>query len=63
MKTEKKHNSFIGSIAGVIVSLFAKKPSKKNLKDIDYTSSTKKMGVTFTDKIRNTFRHKWIKKS
>ena len=63
MKTEKKHNPLISAIAGAIVSLFAKKTPKKNLKDIDYTSSTQKMGITFTDKIRNTFRGKWIKKS
>jgi hypothetical protein len=45
-----------------ISSLFKRKPKIKRLKDVDFSTSTQKMGLTFTDKIRDFFRHKWINK-
>jgi hypothetical protein len=44
-------------------SLFKSKAKSKDLKEMEFSSSTQKMGISFTDKIRNVFRHKWIKKS
>ncbi len=43
----------------------AKKTKQKNddLKKNEFSSSTKKIGVTFNEKIRDNFREKWIRKS
>jgi len=56
---------FLGSLAGRILALFGKKPKPetKDVKKIDFETSTQKMGVRFTEKIRNVFRFRWIKKS
>lgn len=52
----KQANFFVGMIA----KLFSKDPKPKKEKDLEFNSSTQKMGLSFTEKIRNTFRHKWI---
>jgi len=46
-----------------ISSLLKPKQKPHDLKKIEFSSSAQKMGITFTDKIRETFRRKWIKKS
>ncbi len=45
-----------------ISSLFKRKPRVKSLKEADFSTSTQKMGLSFTGKIRDVFRHKWINK-
>jgi hypothetical protein len=45
-----------------ISSLFKRKPKAKNLKQMEFNSSTQKMGLSFTDKVRSAFRSRWIKK-
>jgi hypothetical protein len=62
----RKTNAFFGFLAGIISSLFGSgkvKPTTRDLKDADFTTSTQRMGVRFSDRIRNIFRFKWIKKS
>ena len=49
-------------MAGTIAKLFSKKPPPKQEKELEFQTSTQKMGLTFTDKIRNVFRHKWIRR-
>jgi hypothetical protein len=46
-----------------VSSLFKKKTTADDLKKMDFSASTQKMGLSFTDRIREVFRHKWIKKS
>jgi hypothetical protein len=60
----KKSGSILGSIAGAIMNLFAKKQksSPKDLKKADFSASTQKTGIRFTKKIRDKFRNKWLKK-
>jgi hypothetical protein len=58
-----KIENFKISFVIFISSLFKKKLKSKNLKEIDFSSSTQKMGVRFTDRIRDIFRHRWVKKS
>jgi len=57
--------TFLGSIAGRILAAFSRKPKAepKDVKKIDFETSTQKMGVRFTEKIRNVFRFRWIKKN
>jgi hypothetical protein len=59
LKIENLKISFVIFIS----SLFKKKLKSKNLKEIDFSTSTQKMGVRFTDRIRDIFRHRWVKKS
>jgi len=60
-----KINAFIGTIAGWFLSLFGKGPGKPTTDDLakaDFKTSTQGMGVRFTEKIRNVFRFKWIRR-
>jgi hypothetical protein len=45
-----------------ISSLFKPKQKSENFKNIEFSSSTQKIGISFTDKIRDIFRFKWIQK-
>ncbi len=55
---------WLGSIAGWWLMLFAKSPKlgEDDLKRVDFKTSTQRIGVRFTEKIRTFFRHKWLKK-
>ena len=52
-------------MAGKISALFGDKkakPTTRDLKDADFPTSTQWMGVRFSDRIRDVFRFKWLKK-
>jgi hypothetical protein len=38
------------------------KSTSDDLKKMDFPASAQRVGITFTDKIRNAFRHKWVKR-
>jgi hypothetical protein len=59
--TDKKN--LLGSIAGRILLLFGRKQkaADKDALQSEFRTSTQKMGVSFTEKIRNVFRHRWVK--
>ena len=55
----------LGFVAGFIMRMLGK-PKKKSDRQIakeEFKTSTARMGLTFTEKIRNTFRFRWLKKS
>jgi hypothetical protein len=60
----KKLGSLLGLMAGVASALFGKsiKANTDDIKQADLGTSTQRMGVRFTDKIRNVFRNRWLKK-
>ena len=58
----RKSSRRLGFIAGLCSMLTRKKPPKDTGKT-DFSTSTQRMGVRFTEKIRTAFRAKWIKKS
>lgn len=67
MWLKKNANLFIGRIAAAVLPFFAKrgrsgKVSGEELKKGDFPVIAQKMGVSFTEKIRNKFRSRWIKK-
>ncbi len=65
MAARTKTSSFLGSLAGGIVSLFGKgrrKPSVNDLRQAEFKTSTQRMGIRFTKKIRDVFRFKWLRK-
>jgi len=64
MRFSAKINSFIGLIAGWLLSLFGKSPRKHVVDDLrraDFKTSTQHLGVRFSEKIRDVFRFRWLK--
>jgi len=58
-------NKLIAVLAGLVGSvwlLFKPKKKSDDFKKMEFSTSTQKMGVGFTDKIRDIFRGRWIKK-
>jgi hypothetical protein len=61
----KKIGSVLGLIAGAMLSLFGKSPAKPTAEDcsrMEFKTSTQRMGIRFTERIRDVFRFKWIKR-
>jgi hypothetical protein len=61
----KKH-SFLGSIAGALMGVFGKaqpKPTANDLSRAEFKTSTQRLGVRFTEKIRDVYRFKWIRRA
>lgn len=55
----------IGAVIALILSLFTKNTEKVTAGDLEkseFKSSVQRMGVRFTDRIRNVFRGRWIRK-
>jgi hypothetical protein len=62
---KKNRNSLIAFFLGLMSStylLFKPKKTSDGMKGMEFSSSTQKMGVRFTDRIRDIFRRRWIKK-
>jgi hypothetical protein len=60
-----KTNSVLGLLAGRILSIFGKsriKPAQEDFRQMEFKVSTQRIGVSFTDKIRQVFRFQWVKK-
>jgi hypothetical protein len=65
MSIRAKMGSFLGLLAGGILSMFAKSPPGATADDFrraDFPASTQRLGVRFTERIRNAFRSKWLRK-
>lgn len=45
------------------VRVFKLKSTPEDLKKMEFSSSAQRLGISFTDKIRDAFRYKWIKKA
>jgi hypothetical protein len=56
--------TFLGSLTGRILCLFGRRPpiTKKDMQKIEFKTSTQRLGLHFAEKIRNVFRHKWLKR-
>ena len=65
MSVRTKINSFLGLLAGGLLSTFGKSPAKPttdDLRQMDFKTSTQHLGVRFTERIRKVFRFRWIRK-
>jgi len=65
MMVRAKTNSFLGLLAGRILSIFGKthiNPTQEDFRQMEFKTSTQRIGVSFTDKIRQIFRFRWMKK-
>jgi hypothetical protein len=61
-----KVNSFLASVAGMLLSIFGKSPAKPtpaDLQNAEFKTSTQRLGIRFTEKIRDVFRFRWLRKS
>jgi hypothetical protein len=57
-------NSLLGLLAAGLLSLFGKSPRKPVADDLnraDFKTSTQRLGIRFSEKIRDVFRFRWIK--
>ena len=57
-------SSLLGFVAAAILSLFGKSPAGPavdDLKRADFPTSTQRLGIRFTEKIRDAFRCKWLR--
>jgi hypothetical protein len=60
-----KTNSFLASVASLLLSMFGKSPAKPTpaeLQRAEFKTSTQRLGIRFTKRIRDVFRFKWIRK-
>jgi hypothetical protein len=55
--------TFLLGAAVFIRGLFKLKTTPDDLKKMEFSSSTQRLGICFTDKIRDIFRRRWVKKS
>jgi len=65
MPVRTKINSFLGLLAAGLSSLFGKSlaaPTEKDLKEAEFKTSTQRLGIRFTERLREVFRFRWIKK-
>jgi hypothetical protein len=66
MVLHRKTNTVLGFLAGLIAVVFGTKtakPTADDLKRADFSTSTQRLGISFTDRIRDVFRFKWLKKT
>jgi len=64
MRFSTRISSVLGFAAGAILSLFGKSPAgaaADDLKRADFPTSTQRLGIRFTERIRNAFRGKWLR--
>ena len=66
MSLRSKINLALGFIAGLILVLFPKsvhKHTTEDLKRAEFKTSTQRLGIRFTERIRNAFRFRWIREN
>jgi hypothetical protein len=65
MSVRTKIGSFLGLLAGQLLSIFGKsppRPAADDLKRTEFKTSTQRLGIRFTERIRKVFRFRWIRK-
>jgi hypothetical protein len=65
MRVRTKINSFFNFLAAVLLTVFRKttdKHTSKDLRRMEFKTSTQRMGVRYGERIRDVFRFKWIRK-
>ena len=65
MAVRTKIGLFLGLLAGGLLSIFGKSPAGPTVDDLkrtEFKTSTQRLGIRFTERIRNVFRLKWLRK-
>jgi hypothetical protein len=66
MSVRTKISLFLGWLAGGLLSVFGKSPAPPDhddLKRTEFKTSTQRLGIRFTERIRKVFRFRWIRKA
>ena len=61
----KRKRTLTALAAGAILSVCGRSdaaPLSKRMEEMEFATSTQRMGVRFTEKIREVFRHRWIRR-
>ena len=59
-------NSIMALVAGLLLSIFGKSPAKPTTEDLQHAAfktSTQHLGIRFTERIRDVFRFRWLRRS
>jgi len=62
---QSKKAGMLGAIASLLGGRFGRgnlPVRNKDIQNLDFPTSSQKMGVTFSEKIREVFRLRWIRK-
>jgi len=65
MSPHNEKRTFLSSIAGGVLSIFGKSPARPTTDDfqrVEFKTSTQRLGIRFTERIRQVFRFKWLRK-
>lgn len=66
MSARTKIGLVLGFLAGVLLSIFGKSPAKSTVDDLqraEFKTSTQRLGIRFTERIRDVFRFRWLRRS
>jgi len=66
MAARTRLSAFFCSIAGCLLCTFGGrrgKPTPADYERIEFKTSTQRLGVRFTERIRDVFRFRWIRKT
>ncbi|MFZ2148782.1 MAG: hypothetical protein WAV28_16335 [Sedimentisphaerales bacterium] len=66
MRVRTKINSFLSLLAAGLLAIFGRSPARPTTNDLnrmEFKSSTQRLGIRFSERIREVFRFRWIKKS
>ena len=66
MSARTKIGSALGFFAGVLLSIFGKSPARPTVDDLqraEFKTSTQHLGIRFTERIRDVFRFRWLRRS
>ncbi|MBW8039633.1 MAG: hypothetical protein FVQ85_06495 [Planctomycetes bacterium] len=65
MSFRAKINSLLALFASLLLSIFGKSPPGPTTADLqraEFKTSTQRLGIRFTEKIRDVFRLRWLRK-
>lgn len=63
MISPNKKNSLLGFIAGWVARpKRSVTVDRQDMQKLEFKTSAQRMGISFTDKLRDAFRHRWLKK-
>jgi len=66
MRIRTKMNSFLGLLAAGLLSVFGKSPAKPiadDLNQMEFKTSTQRLGIRFSERIREVFRFRWLRRN
>jgi len=64
MSTDTKVKYVLGLVAGTLLGMFGKRTHKVNVNDLkraEFKTSTQRLGIRFTEKLRDVLRFRWLK--